>query len=47
MSSRNTRGYGVSRRSTAVYGWEGVEHAFDNFEDAKKYLLNVLANSQS
>jgi hypothetical protein len=35
---------GVSRKSTAVYGWEGFEHPFETFEAAEQYLLSLLKN---
>lgn len=37
-------GYGVSRISTAVFGWEGAEHTFENFENARKFLIELLLN---
>jgi len=35
---------GVSRVSTSTFGWEGFEHPFDCFEDAKTHLLSLLQN---
>lgn len=33
---------GVSRMSTATFGWEGFEHSFDNFQSAKDFLASLL-----
>ena len=33
--------FGVSRMSTAVFGWEGVENAFESFEEVEDYLVAV------
>jgi hypothetical protein len=33
---------GLSRRSAATFGWEGFEHPFDSFENAKQFLLSLL-----
>jgi hypothetical protein len=33
--------YGVSRVSTAVFGWEGVENTFDTFEEVESYLTEI------
>ena len=38
-------GIGINRMSTATYGWEGYEEPFDNFEDARAYLLSLLKKS--
>lgn len=38
-------GIGVSRMSTATFGWEGYENAFDTFEEAKSFLLQMLNES--
>ena len=35
-------GFGVSRMSTAVFGWEGVENAFSTFEEVEAYLISLL-----
>ncbi len=35
-------GVGINRVSTATFGWEGYEYPFDNFEDAKTFLLTLL-----
>jgi hypothetical protein len=35
-------GIGISRISTATYGWEGYEHSFDNFRSAREHLLALL-----
>jgi hypothetical protein len=34
-------GFGVSRMSTAVFGWEGVENAFSTFEEVEVYLARL------
>jgi hypothetical protein len=33
--------FGVSRMSTAVFGWEGVENAFESFQEVEDYLVAV------
>jgi hypothetical protein len=33
--------FGVSRMSTAVFGWEGVEKAFESLEEVEDYLVAV------
>jgi hypothetical protein len=38
-------GIGISRMSTATFGWEGFENAFDTFEEAKSFLLHLLSES--
>src|SRR5690349_6517498 len=35
-------GFGVSRRSTAVFGWEGVEHAFESMADVEAFVVALL-----
>jgi hypothetical protein len=35
-------GVGISRMSTATFGWEGCENSFDSFEEAKTYLHSLL-----
>jgi hypothetical protein len=35
-------GVGISRMSTATFGWEGYENPFDSFEEAKTYLFSLL-----
>jgi hypothetical protein len=37
--------FGVSRMSTAVFGWEGFEQSFDDFESAKEFVLSLLRSS--
>jgi hypothetical protein len=34
--------FGVSRMSTAVFGWEGFENAFDDFGKAKEFVMALL-----
>ena len=36
------RAVGISRISTATFGWEGFEHPFNDFESAKAFLLSLL-----
>jgi len=38
-------GVGISRRSTATFGWEGYEKPFDTFDEAKTFLLRLLNKS--
>ena len=38
----NVEGVGISKMSTATYGWEGYEHCFDAFELAKAFLVQLL-----
>jgi hypothetical protein len=38
----NIVGIGVSRASTATYGWEGYEQTFSHFEEAKRFILKLL-----
>jgi len=38
------RAVGISRMSTATFGWEGFEHAFQDFQGAKAFLLSLLQN---
>ncbi len=38
-------GYGVSRVSTATFGWEGFENVFEDFESAKAFILDLLKGS--
>jgi hypothetical protein len=38
-------GFGISRRNTAVFGWEGVEHEFRTFQEAESYLLQLFRGS--
>jgi hypothetical protein len=33
---------GLSRQSTAVFGWEGFEQTFESFEAARQAALNLL-----
>jgi len=35
-------GVGISRASTATFGWEGYEYPFDDFEAAKAFLMSLL-----
>jgi hypothetical protein len=41
------RAVGNSRMRTATYGWEGVEHSFDDFESAREYRMSVLQNERN
>jgi len=36
--------FGVSRMSTAVFGWEGFENSFDDFEKAKELVMTLLSH---
>lgn len=36
VESLSESGFGVSRQSTAVFGWEGVENAFATFEQVEE-----------
>ncbi|MFC4312411.1 hypothetical protein ACFPN2_25230 [Steroidobacter flavus] len=40
LPSKN--GFGVSRIDSATFGWEGFESSFEDFDSAKKYILNLL-----
>ncbi|HZK80852.1 MAG TPA: hypothetical protein VFC46_07290 [Humisphaera sp.] len=40
-------GLGISRVSTAVFGWEGYEHPVDDFEEARKFLIAALNEKAS
>jgi hypothetical protein len=42
MAYYSNVGVGISRMSTATFGWEGYENPFDSFEEAKTYLLSLL-----
>ena len=33
---------GVSRMSTATFGWEGCENVFSSFSEAKDYVFSLL-----
>lgn len=37
------KGIGVSRLSTAGYGWEGYERSFEDLQSAEVFLFQVLA----
>jgi hypothetical protein len=36
---------GVNRMSTATFGWEGYENVFNNFEEAKAFVLSLLKSN--
>jgi len=38
-------GVGISKLSTATYGWEGCESVFASFDEAKVHLLSLLKES--
>lgn len=42
LPSLSTHGMGVSRMSTATFGWEGWEHPFDDFASAQAFVLALL-----
>ena len=42
MEYHLSAGIGISRMSTAGYGWEGYEHPFDAFRPARECLLALL-----
>ena len=33
---------GISRMSTATFGWEGFEHPFDTFHEAREFMCDLL-----
>lgn len=37
------QGFGVSSLDSAVFGWEGVDVQFNDFESAKSYLIDLLS----
>jgi hypothetical protein len=37
-------GFGVSRRDTAGFGWEGVENQFESLAAAESYVVKLLQN---
>ena len=39
VESLSEGGFGVSRQSTAVFGWEGVENAFATFDLVEESLV--------
>jgi hypothetical protein len=34
--------YGVSNVDKAIFGWEGFDYPFENFEKAKEFLISLL-----
>ena len=40
-------GFGVSRMSTAVFGWEGVEKSFESLDAAEKHIVALLLENKT
>jgi hypothetical protein len=36
------RAIGVSRMSSATFGWEGFEHSFESFQSAREFLIALF-----
>ncbi len=42
----HSRGWwGVSRQSTAVFGFEGFENSFENLEETERFVINLLEDA--
>jgi hypothetical protein len=41
------RAVGISRMSTATFGWEGFEHSFGDFQSAKEFLMSLLQQERN
>jgi len=37
-------GVGISKVSTATFGWEGYDYPFESFEEARTFIFDLLKN---